>query len=727
MVGGNDLPFSAVELEDYRLQMASIDSIVEYHSMPFTLLSGKEPELVDTGIVSADFFETLGVSPILGRSFAAADDREEAEGVLLLSHDYWTRRFGGSPDVVGRLFEMNDRTHRVVGVLPELPRFPDRVDVFMPVSSCPFRSDPHMTTERESRMVRALARAAPGVPLETVSRDLERAATSLQAAHPEVYGKLPGYRVEAIPIEEAITSRARPVLLPLAGTTVLILLIACCNVVQLTLSRLSGRVREFATRQAMGADRLRIARQLLTESLVLALAGGCLGTLLALGGLEAIHPLAARLTPRVPEIQLGGPALVFAVLVSILTGLACGVLPALVHPRFAAAASKPARSVLVALQIAGSLVLLSGAGLTLKSLACLERIDAGFQAGRALTVLLDLDWSRYRDKEPIRAFQRELLDRLAGEPGIVDAALARTPPLNRRGELWPEPIRVETEGGSSPTMDFHAVSPAYFRALGVPLVAGRAFTSEDEEGAGPVAIVNRAAAARLWGGANALGKRVATSGGRWRTVVGVVADVRQYGLEVPATPSVYVPLAQVPLRVTHLVVRTAVEPGEIVRAVERAVHDVDPGQAVAGIATLEDARRESTATPRLTATLLALFAALALAVTVIGLAGALGLTVEARSREIGLRLALGAHPRGVCLLVLRQALVLLALGFALGLPASLALGSRLSSLLFEVAPHDFETHSIVSLLLVVVTVAACLAPARRAAAVDPIAALRSDG
>jgi predicted permease len=723
--GGSDVPFSPLEIEDYRRGVPSIDSIVEYHSMPFILLGGKEPERVDVGIVSADFFQVLGVSPILGRPFVPADDRTEAEGVLLLSHDYWQQRFAGAPDVVGRAFEMNDRTHRVVGVLPELPRFPDRVDVFMPVASCPFRSNPHMRTERESRMVRALARAVPGVPIETVSRDLAKAAAGLKAAHPDVYDKLPGFRVEAIPLADAITARARPVLLLLAGTTGLILLIACGNVLNLTLSRLSGRERELAARRAIGANRVRIARQLVTESLILAVLGGAVGVLLALGGLDALEALAARLTPRVPAVDLDLPVLAFAILVTIATGLAGGVLPALIAPRDAVAGAKP-RGVLVALQIAASLVLLSGAGLTLKSLACLERVDAGFEPERALTVLLDLDWSRYRSPETIRTFQHELLERLSEEPGIVEAALARTPPLNHRGELWLERLRLPG-GGDAPLIDFHAVSPTYFRALEVPLVAGRVFTAEDVEGATAVAIVNRAAAARHWGGANPVGKRVATSGGRWRTIVGVVGDVRQYGLSDPVEPSVYVPLAQVPLRVTHLVVRTAVDPRDLVRAVEGVVHDVDPGQAVAGIATLEDARAESIAMPRLTAALLALFAALALAVTVIGLAGTLGLTVEARTREIGLRLALGAHPGGVALMVLRQGLALLLLGVAIGFPVSFALSSSLSNLLFEVAPHDAETLSLVALLLLAVTCAACLAPARRAAAIDPIATLRSDG
>lgn len=733
-----DLAFSVSELDDYRRESRTLESLVEYHSMPFTLLGDGEPERVTTGVVSAGFFEVLGVTPILGRTFLPGEDQSGAAPVLVLSHDYWLRRYGADPAIVGRVLEMNDRRHRVVGVLPPLPRFPDRNDVYMPTSSCPFRSNPEFIARRDSRMMAALGRLRPGVGADEARHELTTIAAEIRAGHPDVYGALEDYRIEATPLTEELTRRAAPVLVLLAATAIFVLVIAISNVLNLTLAQLSSRHRELSLRTAIGADRWRLARQFVAESTLLATAGGALGLVFAGAGRGLLRSLAERLSPRSAELGVDGSVFAFTLGLSLATGLVLGLVPLLVSNwKWGDHRGPRTRSLLVVAQVAISLVLLSGAGLTLKSLYRLESVDAGFETEKVLSMLVDLDWTRYREDEPIREFQTELLARVSRIPGVRSAGLGRTLPLSRREQPWLEPLLLEpstppASGGSPerpvlPVLDVHVVSPDYFRTIGIPVVAGRAFSPDDTAESSLVAVVNQSAAREYWGGTSPLGpigKKLSGGDDRWYTIVGVVGDVRQYGLDTDARASVYLPLAQVPLRVTNLVVRTASDPMTMVSAIAEAVRAMDPGQALAYASSLDEVRRESLATPRLTAVLLSLFAALAISITAVGLGGALALTVRRRSREIGLRLAFGASPRDVRLLVLRQGALMLGAGLALGLPVAIGLSSLLSGLLFEVGPHDPTTYSVACLFLLVVVGMASLVPLRRASAIDPMTTLR---
>ncbi|MGH9388631.1 MAG: ABC transporter permease, partial [Vicinamibacteria bacterium] len=702
------LPFSVLELEAYRRTSRALESMVEYHSMPFTLLGDGPPERVDTGVVSASFFDVLRVRPLLGRTFLPGEDAVGAEPVLVLGYEYWQRRYRGDPAVVGRLLEMNDRSHRVVGVLPPLPRFPDPNDVFMPISSCPFRSAPSMSTSFSSRMVGALARLRPGATIEDASDELSAIAARQRIERPDAYREIETHRISAVPLTQAITRRVRPALLLLLSTAGFVLLIACSNISNLHLAELSGRSRELALRAAIGADRLRILRQLLTESLLLAVFGALLGILFAWAVVGTLVALAKRLTPMDLSPGLDPGALVFGFGLALAAGLGAGVIP-LFLSRWKL---DRARSALVVAQLAVSLVLLAGAGLALRSLYRLESVETGFETERVLTMHLDLDWHRYRRQGAIRDFQSKLLAELEAMPGVSTAALGRSVPLS--GREGPDPERILAEDGSGSFLDAHAVSPGYFRAIGSPLLEGRPFTDKDGPRSAPVAIVNRAAASKI-----GAGRKISWAGTGY-TIVGVVGDVRQYGLELEAEPSVYFPLAQVPLRVTDLVVRTEADPRALREAIERSVHEIDPAQAVAYVSTLEEARRESVAAPRLLATLLSVFAVLALTITAVGLGGSLALAVRRRTREIGIRLALGATPRDVAQMVLRQGLVLLLAGLAFGLPAALFLAGFLSGMLFDVEPRDPFTFGMVSLFLVLVSGAVSLVPARKAVGIDPI-------
>ncbi|HEY6553852.1 MAG TPA: ABC transporter permease, partial [Vicinamibacteria bacterium] len=389
--GIESMGLSPLEVTDFRAASESLDGVVEYHSMNFTLLGGVEPQRVTTGVVSWNFFDVLGVKTVLGRDFRSTDERHEADAVLLLTHAFWQDKLGGDPGVVGRRFEMNDRVHTVVGVLPPLPPYPDANDVFMPASACPFRNRPAVTEGRQARMLQAFARVKAGVPLAQAKAEMGVIADRLRAQYPEAYPKV-GYRADLRPVREELVQGARPPFLALLATAALVLLIACANVANLIIARLSGRERELAVRAALGAGRGRIVRQLLTESTLLALAGGALGLVLAAAGARMLSTFAARFTPRATEVSLDGWVLAFTLLLSLATGIVAGSLPGLpAWPRLARALGESGRSTsgpgrrrlrgaLVVAQLAFSFILLIGAALTLRSLAELSRVDAGFRA-----------------------------------------------------------------------------------------------------------------------------------------------------------------------------------------------------------------------------------------------------------------------------------------------------------------------------------------------------------
>lgn len=695
---------------------------------------------MQTGVVSAELFEVLGVTPLLGRTFRAGEDRPGAEPVLVLSHSYWRRRFGGDPGIVGQTFEMNDRVHTVVGVLPPMPQYPDENDVYMPVSSCPFRSRERFIENREARMMHVFARLRDGVTVEQARSDLAVVADRLREEHPEAYATPAGLRLDAVPLKEELTRPARPTLLLLLGTVGFVLLLVCANVANLILARLLRRNQEMAVRTALGAGRGRLLRQVLVESMLLALAGGALGLLLAGAGLDMLVAFAARFTPRAAEVGIDSGVLLFTLLVAVATGIASGLLPAALSRQEPAAAlsaggsrstagRRRARSLLVVLQLALSFLLLAGAGLMLRSLLALERVDPGFQPGNVLTATLVLNWSRYTGSSELLAFFRPLLAEVESSPGVVSAALAETFPLNQES---PSEESVLIEGrprdaaDPAPPVDLRRASPRYFETIGVPLLAGRAFASQDRADAAAVAIVNRAMARASWAEGSPLGRRISTDGGAtWRTVVGVVGDVRQHGLASEVRPEVYVPFEQSPTLAATLLVRTAGDPRAFSGPLREAVHALDPEQPVEEVRTLEEVRGEALASPRLTAALLALFAGLALVVSAAGVSGVVAFSVSQRTREIGLRMALGARQETVLGMVLLEGMALALAGLALGIAGALAVSRLLSGLLYGVGPTDPVTYGAVSLTLLAAAAVACWIPAQRATTVDPMVALRS--
>ena len=740
----SDLGFSVPELQDLRRLSTSLDVVSEYHQMNFTLLGGAEPLRVRTAVVSAGFFDMLGVQPAFGRGFRAEDEAHGAEAVLLLSHAYWRQAFGGDPGVVGRRFQMNDKPHLVIGVLPPLPAFPGEDDVFMPATACPFRERAAATGNRQARLLSGYARLRPGATPEAARAELTALMAGLAQEHKDAYtaGAVPA--LAADPVRELMVRDARPTFLILLTTVGLVLLIACANVANLALARLFDRGKEIAVRAALGAGRTRLLRQLLTESTILALAGGVVGLLFAAATHGAIVGFAARFTPRASDVQLDGSVLVFTLAISLLSGLVFGSLPGLPSAELLARAASSddgrltagpgrqrVRSALVVAQVALSFTLVIAAALLLRSFAKLRAVDPGFQVENVVAVPIDVNWSsflseeRRTDVERLAAFHVAFQERVAALPGMLQVGSAYTFPLNNQFRNDGSLLIEGREATANPSRaEFLGTSPDYFRALNVPLREGRFFSLDDRRGTGDVVIVSESLARREFGGSAVGGRLSFDRGETWRTVVGVVGDIRQAALSEAPRPTLYLPFAQFPSFSFSLILRASLPPEALVASVREAARSLAPDTAVGAPRTLDQIRHESIASPRLTALLLSLFAGLALVIAAAGLSGVLAYAVSQRTREIGVRVALGAAPRDVLRLVMRQGMAPLLAGLALGVVAALGLSRLVSRLLFGIEPTDPLCFGGSLAVLLAVGVLACLLPARRAVAVEPMQALR---
>ncbi|HLZ50341.1 MAG TPA: ABC transporter permease [Candidatus Acidoferrum sp.] len=747
-LGIEDLSFSVKEIDDYRSQNRTLSGLVEYHAMSFTLFGHGDPERVRTGVVSSNYFDMFGVQPLLGRTFLPEDDKLGAPPVLVLSYEYWKNDFGSDSGIVGKTFEMNDKVHTVVGVLPPVPQYPNENDVYMPTSACPFRSSKAHLHNRDMRMMEVFGRLKPGVTVTQASADVSAIAAGLKASYPKSYPENVGFTSVAAPLQEELTRGARPTLLLLLAAAAFVLLIACANVANLTLSRMAKRERELAVRSALGAGRSRLLRQLLTESFLMALAGGLLGLVLAYGSLELITDFVGRLTPRAREIHIDSGVLLFTLAAALGTSILFGTLSALFSRSNLASSLKEGtagagtarqqnrmRSALIVCQIAFSFMLLIGAGLMLRSLIKMQQVNAGIVPQRVLALRTTFTWSKYTSDDKTRVAIQQLLDRVQSEPGVLVAAVSNRYPFEPEIITGgPESVsfsfqvegRTLEPGQSPPVSTFAAVSPDYFKALGIPLKEGRLFAESDNEKGPIVVIINEAMKRQLWPNESPIGKRVSNDGGEhWGTIVGIVGDVREFGLEHPPIPEIYAP-QKLNLSPGVLIVRTAVEPRSMAKALTRAVHDVDSQMAVSHILSLEQARYESMASPRVTASLLGIFAGLALAIATAGIGGIMALMVSQRVREIGIRIALGARPGNILQMVLGQGMLLAVLGIGIGIAGAVGLTGLVKSLLFEVPPTDVVTFSGVGLTLLAAAALASYLPARRAAAVDPNVALRAE-
>jgi putative ABC transport system permease protein len=745
-LGPDPLGLSVQEVRDFREQNHVFSDLAEYHAMTFTLLGAKEPERVATGVVSGNYFTVLGVKPLLGRLIVASDESQTAPPVLVLSYAYWKKEFNGDRNIVGRTFEMNDRVHTVVGVLPPLPEYPDANDVYMPTTSCPFRSEPSMIANRDGRMVTSYATLKPGVTLAQANSDLAALTQRLALEYPKSYPASAGIAPLTAAVESELTHAARPTFLILLGASGLVLLLACANLANIALSRQMQRSREMAIRMATGASQWNLFSQLLTESLLIALAGGMLGIGIAAIGSRLLIDYAARMTTLATGIHVDGRVLLFDLVLSLLAGLLFGVLPGYVASRVrltslsdsgerttGSGSGTRMRSILVASQVTISFVLLLCAGLMLHSLYNLLSVDPGFKTANVLSMRLSLNWTKYQKSETSRAFFHQALERVESLPGVQGAAMSMAVPLN--SDMGPMKAGILIEGQPVhpdeplPQIDFAIVSPDYFRVLGTPLLAGRPFLPSDAVDAPPVVIVNERMARRYWPHENPIGRRVAFGSEKerkWATVVGVTSDIRDYGLDKEPTETIYFPPDQTGMTNGSLLVRTSGSPMYLAAQIEKIIHQIDPQQPVADVRTIEQIRSAQLGTPRVTSMLLSLFAAVALFITIVGVSGTLALSVARRSKEIGIRIALGATRQNILRNVLTSGLLPVLIGLAVGSLAAAFATRLLATMLFGIKPGDPSTFVAIAVLLLTVAVLGCLIPARRAARVDPMIALRTE-
>ena len=746
--GGENVRFSVPEINDFRSAAKTLGGIAEYSPMTFSLVGESDAVRIDVGLVTGNYFSVMGLSPLSGRAFGDGDDGPGAAPVMMLTHEYWLKRFGGDPAIVGKSVRVNGRAVTVVGVLQPAPHFPQRMDALMNMVNSEHHLSAMMVTGRTHRMTEMIARLAPGAAVEQARAEVAAISSRVHAENPEAYDAASGYRVTLTPFQEVLGQKARLTLWLLMGAAGFVLVIACANVANLTLMRGVRREHELVVRAALGAGTGRLRRLLLAENLVLALLGGALGLLIAFAGVGMLVAFAERFSPRAGEIRVDGVVLGFTFALALVVAVLLSFVPALAREN-ALGASLAAggrratggvrrqrmQQTLVVAQIAVSVVLLTGAGLLTRTMQRLAVVDTGLRAENVLTMEVPFDFGAQSDAVAISLYE-QMQSQLAALPGVRQVGFGSTVPLRAAGFMLDVKAegRPVSPGEPMPRSEYRTASPDYFRTAGIPLLRGREFESTDRPGSGRVAIINKTLAERLFPGQDPIGRRVAWTGevlkfipvsGDWRTVVGVVGDTKDGGLDADPLPVMFMPFAQESFPSGGLVIRTMGDAAAIAPVATRIVRGIAPQQPIEKVLTLDQIRDESVGPRRLNALLVASFGALALVVAAIGIAAVLAFSVIARTGEIGIRMSLGADSARVQRMVLSEGGALVGLGLALGVAGALLLSRLIRGLLFGVAPHDPATLAGVALLMAAVGVAACWLPALRAARIEPSAALRA--
>ena len=703
----------------------------------FNLTGDGNPEEIPGDLVTANLFSVLGARPALGRGFIASDDVPGAPRVVILSQGLFLRRFGGDPQIIGKQLWLNYEKYDVVGVMPRGFQFPDRD----PQLWAPVQFTTAQLANHGNHHLQVVARLKPGVSLKVANADMAAIAKQLEQEHPFENAKVGAY---AVPLREELTGKTRPALLVLQGAVCFVLLIACANVANMLLARASGRRREIAMRLTLGANRWRVARQLLTESLLLAALAGAAGLLLSTFATQLLVSLIPEGIAPMNGSGVNSHVLVVTLIISVAAGILFGILPALRVSRLDLVTSlnqggrsgigtgRRLRDALVVSEVALAIVLLAGAALMLRSFEKLLHLDPGFRADHLLVVRTPLPRQKYQAFALRAAFYSDVLARVARLPAVTAAGYTTWVPLTNYGGATGITVegRPRPAPGQIPIPNCRIISDDYIRALGMKLVDGRALDQRDGTAAPPVALINQTMARNLWPGENAVGRRFKQGGfeeaSPWITIVGIVGDVHQAGLDSPARPEMYLPYLQQDFgfEPEYLVVRTPGDPMLIADAVRRQVWAVDKEQPVAGAMPLEELVDDTLAPRKTQAGLLGGFAVLALLLAALGIYAVLSFTVTQRTQEFGVRMALGAQPDDVLHMVLSQGVRLFTLGASIGLAAAFALSRTLEHLLYGVSATDPISFGLVTLLLAGVTLLACYFPARRAMRVDPMIALR---
>ncbi|MGA9770126.1 MAG: ABC transporter permease [Blastocatellia bacterium] len=749
-----DMNVSLPDFHDWRARNQVFDHLAAYQYESYNITGNDEPERVRGSMTSNDFFPVLKVNPIHGRTFSPEEEQFGKHRVVVLSYGLWARRFGADSNIIGQAITLNGNPFTVIGVMPKGFQYPDaEIALWTPLA---FPADDSNNT-RGNHSLTAIARLKSNVTIEQARAEIVGLTSQLEQQYPENAG----VGANVVSLREETVGQIQTALYILLGAVGFVLLIACANVANLLLARAAARQKEIAIRTTLGASRTRIIRQLLTESVMLSLVGGILGMMLALWGVDALASLTPDELPRFSEIEIDGRVLGFTLLVSLLTGIIFGLIPALQTSKpdlneslkegsrgsTGGVTSHRVRNTLVIVEIAISLMLLIGAGLMINSFARLSTVNPGFNPKNVLTMSIALPEAKYPDTRPEQksGFFRELIEKVSTLPGVESASATSILPMTgNSSKLFtrqdrPAPTSIE----NIPLIKYFQISPGYFHTMAIPLEKGRFFDERDNGDSQTVAIINETAARRFFPDEDPIGKIVLTGvpeemvppgllppGFRFPRlkIVGIIGDLRSDGLSEQVKPEIYVPHAQGGAFETYLAmslaVRTTVDPLSLSAAVRSQVSSIDKDQPVASITTMESRLADSLARPRFSTLLLGIFAGLALLLAAVGLYGVMSYAVAERTHEIGIRMALGAQGSDVLKMVVKQGLMLTGIGIGLGLVGAFFLTRLMVSLLFGVSATDPVTFALISLVLTGVALGACFVPARRATKVDPMIALR---
>jgi putative ABC transport system permease protein len=722
---------------DWEKQTKSFENLAAYSGARVNLTGEGEPQQLIGIKATAHYFDVYGIKPALGRTFLPEEDAPGKNHVVVLSYPFWQRVFGGAADVVGRAVQLSGEPYTVVGVAPRGFGLASKVDAWMPMA---FEPKETANDNRGAHYLNVAGRLRPGVTVAQAEAELRVLAAQLATQYPD---SNKGWGIFMMPLQDYSVRDVRTVLYTLLGAVGCVLLIACANIANLLLARATARHREISIRAALGASRARLVRQLLTESVLLALCGGLAGILLARWGLDALLALAPANLPRVTDIHLDAGVLVFSLALSVITGLVFGIAPAWLAARAdvnealkqgsrgstEGGARRRLRSALVVIEVTFALMLLGGAGLLARSFMQLAHVDPGFTPENATVLRLSLPQKKYALPEQQTAFADALLERMKTLPGVQAAGLTHSMPLVSDYVLG---FNIEGRPAIAPSdlpnTNYYAVTPEYFRAMGIRLVRGRVFTARDDAKAPRVAIINETMARQHFPNEDPIGKRINITNGpdTWREIIGIVGDIKQYGVDKATSNQSYEPFAQVPFSSLNVVIRTSGPPAALLGAIRPTVYAVDKDQPIGTIRPLEEIMADSIARQRFAMTLLTVFSLVALVIAAVGIYGVMAYSVVQRTGEFGIRMALGAQQRDVLRLVLAQGGKLVGLGLLIGLAATLAASRAMGSMLFNTSAQDPLTLGAITLLLGAVALVACLLPANRATKVNPIEALRAE-
>lgn len=729
---------------DWRAQNTVFEHLAAILTRPANLASSDHAERINLAMTSANFFSVFGIGATQGRFFFPADEEAGHAPVVVISHGLWQRRFAGDATLIGKPITLDGNSYTVIGIAPAGFEYPDKTDLWVP----PFRLAPALNERMDPTQVRGfgmlstVALLKPNATLDQAASEMETITSRLRQEYPDTNNRRFN---RVVSLHSNLVGETWSMLLLLFGAVTFVLLIACANVANLLLASAATRQKEMAIRTALGASRLRVIRQLLTESLILAFAGGVAGLLLAIWGVVLMTRLLPQNFPRLGEINLDWRVVVFTLLASVLTGILFGLAPALhlsksdVHESLKESGrgtvggrrQNRLRNLLIVSEVALSVVLLIGAGLLFRSFLRLQAVNTGFTSEQLLTLRVSPAGSNYRRDADYIAFYNQVLQRTSAIPGVVSVGTINTLPLDKgptagfRIEGRP-PLTIDKWPGAN----YRTVSPDYFRTMSIPMSQGRAFTERDTEAAPLVMIINQALAKRDFPGEDPVGKRINLGNNDpqgqpvWWEIVGVVSDVRSLELREAATPEFYLSGLQDTFGNMFMVVRTSVEPSGVVAAVRHATSEVDKSAALSDVKTMENIVSDAVTQPRFNLVLLGLFSCIALLLSAAGIYGVTAYSVTQRTHEFGIRMALGAQVGDVLRMIIRQGMLLISVGIAIGLLSAFALTRLLRTLLFGVSVTDPLTFVVISILLTAVALLACYVPARRATKVDPLVALR---